>query len=65
MKDKYYSIGEAVADWKISDEDHERVQGILVDVKHLMNSQILSNQKEIEKLSNKIIESLEINKGRN
>lgn len=63
--DKYYSIGEAVADWKISDEDHERVQGILVDVKHLMNSQILPNQKEIEKLSNKIIESLEINKGRN
>src|SRR5699024_12156457 len=29
--DNYFTIGEALADWKQADKDYERVQGILVD----------------------------------
>lgn len=62
-KSKYYTIGEGIADWKDNLEDYHRVQGILVDVKHLMSNSIKPNYKEIEELSNQILESLNKNKG--
>ncbi|WP_340083797.1 LlaJI family restriction endonuclease [Siminovitchia sp. FSL H7-0308] len=58
----YFSIGEAVADWKSSNKDYERVQGILVDVKTLMANSTRPNRQEIKKLSEAIKESLELNK---
>lgn len=61
--EKYYSIGEAVADWKSSSENYQRVQGILVDVKHIMNNAVRPSNREIELLSKKIIESINQNKG--
>lgn len=60
--DNYFSIGEAVADWKAADKDYERVQGILVDVKKLMANSTKPNRQEIKKLSESIKESLVKNK---
>lgn len=59
----YYSIGEGVADWKDNLEDYHRVQGILIDVKYLMSNSIRPNYREIQELSNQIIDSLNKNKG--
>lgn len=58
----YYSIGEATADWKVSTQSYERVQGMLVDIKFLIKNQLKPNHNEIKELSNKIIESLKQNK---
>lgn len=54
----YFSIGEAVADWKHSDKDYERVQGIVVDVKKLMSISSKPNKQEIRNLSDAIKKSL-------
>lgn len=62
---KYYSIGEAVADWKTSTENFERVQGILVDVNYLISNAIRPNHSEIIALSQVILDSIEKNKGNN
>lgn len=64
-KSIYYSIGESVADWKNSTETYERVQGILVDVKHLISNAVRPNNIEIENLSNTILKSIEKNEGNN
>lgn len=61
QNNKYFYIGEAVADWKTSNESHERVQGILIDVKKMMSNSIKPNYKEIEKLSRLIIEKVKKN----
>lgn len=58
---EYYSIGEAVADWKKSEKNYERVQGILIDVRGLIANTIKPNFKEIKNLSEKIINSLHTN----
>lgn len=60
----YYSIGEAIADWKNSNEEYQRVQGILIDTKFLMFNTLKPNTKEIKKLSEEIIKSIENNKQR-
>lgn len=65
LDSNYYSIGEAVVDWKDSSQDYERVQGILLDVKFLIKNQLKPNNKEIKILSEKIIESLNKNKEKN
>lgn len=54
----YYYIGEAVSDWKDNTKDYERVQGILVDVKFLIENAIRPNNLEIIKISNKIMDSI-------
>lgn len=59
---KYFSIGEATADWKDSSQDYERVQGMLVDIKTLISNSTKPNRKEIRELSDAIIKSLENNK---
>lgn len=62
--DNYFSIGEAVAEWKHSTKDYERVQGILVDVKALIANSTRPNRQEIKSLSKAIEESLKKNKDR-
>lgn len=59
---KYFSIGEAVADWKVSRQDYERVQGMLVDIKTLISNSTRPNRREIKELSDAIVKSLETNK---
>lgn len=59
---KYFSIGEAVADWKTSNKDYERVQGMLVDIKTLISNSTRPNRREIKNLSDAIVSSLERNK---
>lgn len=60
----YYQIGEAIADWKNSNEEYQRVQRILIDTKFLMFNTLKPNTKEIKKLSEEIIKSIENNKQR-
>lgn len=60
--DNYFSVGEAVAEWKHSTKDYERVQGILVDVKTLIANLTRPNRQEIKNLSKAIEESLKKNK---
>lgn len=54
----YYRFGESLSSWKGNDQPYERVQGILVDVKHLLNLNLTMSQKEMEALSQLIIENV-------
>ena len=65
ITDNYFSVGEAVADWKQSTESYQRVQGILVDVKFLIENNCKPNQSEIIKLAEVIKKSIENNNTRN
>lgn len=49
-------VGEAVSNWKTNGNIYERVQGILLDVKHLMKIVASKDKDEIEKMAN-LIES--------
>ncbi len=49
-------IGEAVSDWKDNYKKYERVQGILVDIKFLMQKCVPQDEKLIEKLAKVIME---------
>lgn len=62
INEKYFSIGEAQAEWKHSTKDYERVQGILIDVKTLISNSTRPNRKEIKDLSIAIENSLKKNK---
>lgn len=48
------NIGEGTAEWKISTNEYERVQGILIDVRFLMNNVVKQNKNEILRLSSEI-----------
>ena len=65
ITDNYFSVGEAVADWKQSTESYQRVQGILVDIKFLIGNNCKPNQSEITKLAEAIKKSIENNNTRN
>ena len=45
------SIGEAISDWKSNENSYERIQGILLDVKYLMNMTFYKDKKEIMRLA--------------
>ena len=49
-------VGEAVSNWKDNSEEYQKIQGILIDVKTLMNIKVRQEMKEIEKLA-KLIQS--------
>ena len=49
-------VGEAVSNWKDNSEKYQKIQGILIDVKTLMNINVRQEMKEIEKLA-KLIEN--------
>ncbi len=51
---EYKSIGIATADWKSSDKSYEKVVGVLLDTKYLINNCSRMSNPEIEKLSNMI-----------
>ena len=44
-------IGEAVSEWKMNNQAYERIQGILVDVRHLMKISVWEEKNEIMKLA--------------
>lgn len=44
-------VGEATSSWKNNKKDYERVQGILIDVKYLMNINMSQDEQEISKLA--------------
>lgn len=44
-------VGEAVSDWKDNSEDYQKIQGILIDVKTIMNINVRQEAKEIKKLA--------------
>lgn len=56
-EDHYYYLGEAISEWKKNTQTYERVQGILVDVKFLVENVMTPNREEIMKLSDKILEN--------
>lgn len=62
--DNFYSIGEAISEWKDGKENYQRVQGILVDTKWLIKNSIRPSDSEILKLSEAIKNSIEENKKR-
>ena len=55
-------IGEAVGEWKKNKKNYERIQGILVDTKFLMNSYRSKSTKNIMKLAEVIEEACKTNK---
>ena len=44
-------VGEAVSSWKSNEKSYERVQGILLDVKHLMRMTVRKDESEIAQLA--------------
>ena len=54
----YYRFGESISNWKGSEEPFERVQGVLVDVKHLLNMNLLHSQEEINALTQEIVSNV-------
>lgn len=62
LKSKYsgnsemLKVGEAVSSWKDNSEEYQKIQGVLIDVKTLMNINVRQEMKEIEKLA-ELIES--------
>lgn len=47
-------VGEAYGDWKQNRKSYEKVQGIVIDIKHLMKISTRQNEEEIIKLADKI-----------
>lgn len=45
-------IGEAESNWKTNEKQYEKIQGILVDTKHLMQISAKHDETEIEELAN-------------
>lgn len=62
LKNKYagnpemLKVGEAVSNWKDNSEEYQKIQGILIDIKTLMNINVRQEMREIEKLA-ELIES--------
>lgn len=44
-------IGESISNWKSNEETYQRIQGIVVDVKHLMRITVHRDESEIMKLA--------------
>lgn len=53
----YYRFGESQSDWKGNEESFERIQGILVDVKHLLSMNLRYSIEEIDSLTKEIVEN--------
>ncbi len=57
--DSMLSIGEAISTWKSNEETYERIQGILIDVKHLMRVTVHQDESEISRLAECIEAAIE------
>ncbi|SER85570.1 LlaJI family restriction endonuclease [Lachnobacterium bovis] len=55
----YKYIGYADAEWEKFNNNYEHVEGILVDINHLMYSCVRNNREEINQLSDLILKSFE------
>lgn len=55
----YFRFGESISNWKGNEEPYERVQGILVDVRHLLNLNLLYSSEEADALTKEIVENVE------
>lgn len=54
----YYRFGQSVSNWKGNDEPYEKVQGVLVDVKHLLNMNLLHSPQEVDALTEEIVKNV-------
>ena len=54
----FINIGEAVSQWRTNEKNYERIQGILVDTKFLMNSYRSKSSDNIMKLAKAIEDAL-------
>ena len=57
--DEIICIGEATGDWRGNDRIYEHVQGILIDVKYLMQITVREDSNEIMRLSKCISDAVE------
>lgn len=57
--DNYLHIGEAIGTWKTGQNPYEHVQGILIDIRYLMNNYVRHNHPEIIKLAEMIEQATE------
>ena len=57
----YENIGSAYSPWKQNNKDYEQVQGILVDLRHLIDLAISHDQSEIDVLAQSILKGLKTN----
>ena len=53
-EDKYEFVGIATADWKDSQYNYEKVVGLLLDTRHLIESYARYNLREIDRIIQKI-----------
>ena len=64
VTDSYFiNVGEATSEWKHNDKTYEKVQGIVVDIRFIMNNYNGSHKSKIIKLANVIDEELEKTNG--
>ena len=54
----YYRFGQSLSNWKGNEEIYEKVQGVLVDVKHLLNLNLIYSPEEINVLTNEILSNI-------
>ena len=59
ISDTFVNIGEATGDWKTIGHKYERVQGILVDIRHLMHHYIGKTKPQIMMLAKSIEQAFE------
>lgn len=52
QSEEIISVGEATGDWRLNTQLYEHIQGILVDVKYLMQITVREDSNEIMKLAN-------------
>ena len=56
LENNYLSIGEAISGWKSNSKEYERIQGILLDIKHLMKLNSLGGIDERDQMAACIME---------
>ena len=61
INEYFANIGEADSDWKYGNHNYERVQGIVVDIRFLMNNYYGSHKSKIIKMAKLIEEALQEN----
>lgn len=53
-----FHVGEATGNWKENNKPYERIQGILIDVRHLMQITVREDSNEIFRLAECISEAV-------
>ena len=54
-----YVVGEGVSNWKDNSREYHKIQGIMIDTRHLMSIAVKQDMKEIEKLASLIEKAVE------